>query len=77
MFTKWPSAESAVSNSKEPRSGLGRVFNSKLGRIVRNCMVSACYAIQEATSRVENFCPVSRSLPMILSKLGYLDKPMH
>ncbi len=51
-------AGSAISNGREPRSCLGRVFNIKLGSFVSkqlNCMART----HTATSRVENSAQVS------------------
>jgi len=43
---------SAKANGREPKSCLGRVFNSKLGHTAMLCR--KCMAWQAATSRVEN-----------------------
>jgi hypothetical protein len=45
-------AGSAVTNGREPRSCLGRVFNSKLGCIIT--LGSKFHGIHAATSKVEN-----------------------
>ncbi len=45
-------AGSVISNGREPKSCLGRVFNYKLGHIAILC--GKCMAWYEATSRVEN-----------------------
>jgi len=41
LSAKWPSAGSAITNGRKPRSCLGRVFNSKLGYIVHRA-TSVC-----------------------------------
>jgi len=60
-----PQSGSAISNGREPRSCLGRVFNIKLGSFVSkqlNCM-SQTQPLLELKTR-PRFCPASWSLSM-------------
>ncbi len=49
---------SAISNGRDPKSYLGRVFNFKSGCIARYCMVITP-RMPAASSRVENSAQVS------------------
>jgi hypothetical protein len=56
----WPKAGSAITDGREPRSCLGRVFNSKLGHIAKlgsKCMVCVQPLLKLKTRL--RACPVS------------------
>jgi hypothetical protein len=62
---KFDTTGSAITNGREPRSCLGRVFNSKLGCIATvgsNCMV--CMQPLLKLKTWPKACPVSYSLSM-------------
>ncbi len=42
-YTEKAQSGSTISNGIVPKGSLGQVFNSKLGRIGKYCMVSACH----------------------------------
>ncbi len=66
----WQKPGSAITNGREPRSCLGRVFNFKLGcSVSEKCNCTACTRPLLELKIQPRFCPVSWSLSMQRVKL--------